>query len=63
MMQVRYKYPLPNDGKGYRLTEEELVKLLDEVYEKGRADERELQMIRMETVTARSIESKVNYIN
>lgn len=39
MMQVKYEFPLPNDGEEYRFTVEELVKLLDKVYDKGRADE------------------------
>ena len=35
---------MPNDGKGYRFTEKELVELMDRVYEKGRMDEKILQM-------------------
>lgn len=59
MMQVRYKFPLPNDGQGYKLTKEELVELLDRVYEKGREDERELQRIMLESVTTKSTNAGV----
>ena len=59
MIQVRYEIPLPNDGLGYRFTEDELVGLLDRVYEKGREDERELQRIMLENVTIKSINAGV----
>ncbi len=59
MVQIRYEYPFPNEGKGYRFTEEELIKLLDKVYEKGRMDEGELQMNIIENVTTKSISSGV----
>jgi hypothetical protein len=42
---VLYEIPLPNDGKGYRFTEEELSELLKRIYEKGREDERALQRV------------------
>ena len=32
---TKYNYPLPNNGKRYDLSEEELVKLLDNAYEHG----------------------------
>ena len=35
MIFVRYCYPLPNNGSGYSFTEQELIKLLDSVYEQG----------------------------
>ena len=59
MMQVKYEFPLPNDGLGYKFTEEELVQLLDRIYEKGRADERELQRMMLENVTTKSIDAGV----
>lgn len=57
MMQVRYEFPLPNDGLGYKFTENELVELLDKVYEKGREYERslvEVELGRVITTNARS---------
>ena len=60
MIQVRYEFPLPNDGLGYKFTEKELIELLDRIYEKGRADERELQKIMLESVTTKSMVSKVS---
>lgn len=35
MIFSRYNYPLPNNGTGYSFSEQELVKLLDSVYEQG----------------------------
>jgi hypothetical protein len=35
MIFAKYSYPLPNNGSGYSFSEQELVKLLDSVYEKG----------------------------
>jgi hypothetical protein len=35
MVFVRYDFPLPNNGNRYDFSEEELVKLLDSVYERG----------------------------
>lgn len=35
MMQVRYDFPLPNNGERYDLSQEELVKILDHVYDCG----------------------------
>ena len=35
MIFSRYNYPLPNNGSGYSFSEQELVKLLDSVYERG----------------------------
>lgn len=50
MMQVRYEFPLPNDGLGYRFTEKELVELLDRVYEKGREYEKNLVIVELNRV-------------
>lgn len=58
MMQVRYEFPLPNDGEGYRFTVEELVKLLDKVYDKGRADESNMWQLKSLTTVAESKEVK-----
>lgn len=63
MMQVKYEFPLPNDGEEYRFTVEELVKLLDKVYDKGRADERELQRVILESVTTKSINAGIWLVN
>lgn len=57
MMQVKYEFPLPNDGKGYKFTEEELVELLDRVYEKGREYERSLVEVELGRVITTSIRS------
>ena len=38
MVFAKYSYPLPNNGTGYSFSEQELVKLLDSVYEKGFED-------------------------
>ena len=35
MLVAKYDIPLPNDGDKYSLTQDELVKLLDRVYERG----------------------------
>ena len=35
MVQFRYDFPLPNDGDRYNLSQDELVKILDHVYECG----------------------------
>ena len=35
MVQTKYDFPLPNDGERYNLSEEELIKILDHVYECG----------------------------
>ena len=63
MVQARYEIPLPNDGKGYRFTEKELVELMDRVYEKGRMDEKILQMNIIESVTMKSIDAGVWLVN
>lgn len=57
MMQVRYKIPLPNDGKGYKFTENELVELLDRVYEKGREYERNLVEVELGRVITTNVRS------
>lgn len=38
MVFAKYSYPLPNNGSGYSFTEQELIKLLDSVYNKGFSD-------------------------
>lgn len=35
MVQTKYDFPLPNDGDRYNLSQDELVKILDHVYECG----------------------------
>lgn len=35
MVFTKYDFPLPNDGERYNLSKEELVKILDHVYECG----------------------------
>ena len=63
MMQVKYEFPLPNDGLGYKFTEEELVELLDKIYEKGRMDEKILQAAIIESVTIKSISAGAWLVN
>lgn len=38
MIFAKYTYPLPNNGCGYSFSEQELIKLLDSVYNKGFKD-------------------------
>lgn len=38
MFFAKYRYPLPNNGTGYSFSEQELVKLLNSVYDKGFKD-------------------------
>lgn len=57
MMQVRYEIPLPNEGKEYKFTEDELVELLDRVYEKGREYERSLVEVELGRVITTSVKS------
>jgi hypothetical protein len=54
---VRYEFPLPNDGEGYKFTENELVELLDKVYEKGREYERSLVEVELGRVITKSVRS------
>lgn len=42
MMHVKYSMPLPNYGNEYRLTQDELVKLLDNAYANGFADAKDV---------------------
>ena len=35
MFFARYNFPLPNNGDRYDLSKEDLIKLLDSVYERG----------------------------
>lgn len=51
MIFARYNYPLPNNGTGYSFSEQELVKLLDSVYEQGYTHGVE-STIQPETITA-----------
>lgn len=57
MMQVRYEFPLPNDGLGYKFTEKELVELLDRIYENGREYERSLVKVELDRVITTSVRS------
>lgn len=38
MIMTKYTYPLPNNGSDYSFSEQELIKLLDSVYNKGFSD-------------------------
>ena len=38
MIFAKYSYPIPNNGTGYSFSEQELVKLLDSVYDNGFKD-------------------------
>ena len=38
MIFAKYSYPLHNNGTGYSFSEQELIKLLDSVYDKGFKD-------------------------
>lgn len=51
MIFAKYNYPLPNNGSGYAFSEQELVKLLDSVYDQGYRHGVE-STIEPETVTA-----------
>lgn len=51
MIFSRYNYPLPNNGDHYDFSQEELLKLLDSVYERGYAHGVE-STIEPETITA-----------
>lgn len=42
MVKVKYSMPLPNYGDEYRLSEDELVNLLDKAYANGFADAKEI---------------------
>ena len=35
MVQTKYDFPLPNDGERYNLSQDELIKILDHVYDCG----------------------------
>lgn len=58
MVFSRYNYPLPNNGSGYSFSEQELVKLLDSVYDQGYKHGVE-STIEPETVTATYRDLKV----
>ena len=51
MIFAKYSYPLPNNGSGYSFSEQELIKLLDSVYDQGYKHGVE-STIESETVTA-----------
>ena len=61
MMFVRYQYPLANYNGKYLFTEEELVELLDKVYEKGVEDGKSLDI---KTMAATNLmkKCKKNYL-
>lgn len=42
MVKEKYRFPLPNYGDEYRLTQDELVKLLDNAYANGFADAKDV---------------------
>lgn len=45
MVQIRFEYPLPNNGDRYDLSEQELVALLRKAYENGRKQAQDFQNI------------------
>jgi hypothetical protein len=51
MMKVKYTIPLPNYGNEYRLSEDELVKLLDKAYASGFSDAKNLYDEKMRKTT------------
>lgn len=50
-MKVKYTIPLPNYGNEYRLSEDELVKLLDKAYANGFSDAKDLYDEKMRTTS------------
>lgn len=42
MVQTKYDFPLPNKGERYDLSQEELVQILDHVYDCGFANARDI---------------------
>ena len=59
MIQTKFDYPLPNCPDGtYHLTEQELVKLLNQAYEQGKSSVVDSSQIETYTSTA---DSKVVY--
>ncbi len=51
MMHVKYSMPLPNYGDEYRLSQDELVKLLDRAYANGFADAKDVYDEKMRQTT------------
>lgn len=59
MAQTKYDFPLPNDGDRYNLSQDELVKILDHVYECGFENARNVyEPVRQGIVTWASYEDK-----
>ena len=58
MFFVRYDFPLPNNGDRYDFSSEELIKLLDSVYDRGYAHGVEVTRT-TETTVARSNNYKI----
>lgn len=54
---AKYDFPLPNNGNNYSFTQEELVKLLDHVYDRGWQHAKEIYDTKSYTVTTTSAES------
>ena len=58
MMQIKFDYPLPNCSDGtYHLTEQELVNLLEQAYERGKSSVVDSSQI--ETYTSTSSDAVV----
>lgn len=51
MVFVKYSFPLPNNGDRYDFSAEELVQLLDSVYEKGYTDGEQVAIEPITTTT------------
>ena len=54
MVFVKYNFPLPNNGERYDLSQDELVKLLEDAYQKGWDHAREIYDPKMHTTTTAS---------
>lgn len=62
MVQTKYDFPLPNDGERYNLSQEELVKILDHVYDCGFENARDIyDPSRQGILTWASTEDKDDY--
>lgn len=51
MLVAKYDIPLPNNGDKYSLTQDELVELLERVYERGYEDARNAYDTSGQTIT------------
>ena len=52
MVFSKYSFPLPNNGERYDLSQEELVKLLNDVYDRGFEHARDIYDLRRQGVTS-----------